>query len=231
MQQITNEFLKNRIDQPFYDAVVKSAGLTITFEQVNYVAMEAPGGAGDVKPLAGVNPLTHYHAKCPQLSELDASNRHLDRVQYSTYLSLVRAVRFCVFVDGVEIFGSATALRAHGFFKNGDELQVPEGRFYGAAYVRMDQLTKPDGRDVVPYHRFFARSLSDLPKVNDILKTRGKIKEICFLPEKATSSLEEFQETVKPILINSQDFMMLEKTGPDTAKQAIPKGTVFGPAE
>lgn len=182
MQPSINLTLKQRLDQPFYDAVVKSAGLTITFDQLNYVAMEGPGGPGEVKPLVGVNTLTRYRVKCPQLPELDASNYHLDRVQFSTYLDLVRKVRFCVFVDGVEIFGSATALRDHGFFNNGNELQLPRGKFYGAAYVRMEQLVESDGRNVVPYHRFFARALSNLPKVNEVLNTKGKVKEVCFLP-------------------------------------------------
>lgn len=191
MQQPTNATLKQRLDQPFYDAVVKSAGLAITFDQVNYVAMEGPGGPGEVKPRVGVEPLTRYHVRCPQLPELDATNYHLERVQFSTYLSLVRAIRFCVFVDGVEIFGSATALRDHGFFKNGNELQLPRGKFYGAAYVRMEQLVESDGRNVVPYHRFFGRALSDLPKVNEVLNTRGKVKEICFLPSSFDQLLHE----------------------------------------
>lgn len=131
MQQVTNATLKQRMDQPFYDAVVKSAGLAITFEQINYVAMEGGGGPGEVKPLVGVNPIIRYAAKCPQLPELDASNTHLDRVQFSTYLDIVRGTRFCVFVDGVEIFGSATALRDHGFFKNGNELQLPRASSMG----------------------------------------------------------------------------------------------------
>ena len=191
MQPSTNSVLRQRLDQSFYDAVVKSAGLTITFDQVNYVAMEGPGGPGEVKPLVGVGPLTRYHVKCPQLPELDASNYHLDRVQFSTYLDLVRKVRFCVFVDGVEIFGSATALRDHGFFKNGNELQLPRGKFYGSAYVRMEPVTESDGRNVVPYHRFFARALSNLPKVNEVLNTKGKVKEVCFLPGSFDQLLHE----------------------------------------
>lgn len=34
MQPSTNSVLRQRLDQSFYDAVVKSAGLTITFDQV-----------------------------------------------------------------------------------------------------------------------------------------------------------------------------------------------------
>lgn len=198
MQQPTNATLKQRLDQPFFDAVVKSAGLTITFDQVNYLAMEGPGGPGEVKPLIGVSPLTRYHVKCPQLPELDASNYYLDRVQFSTYLDLVRKVRFCVLVDGVEIFGSATALRDHGFFKNGNELQLPRGMFYGSVYVRMEPMTESDGRNPVPYHRFFGRSLSDLSKVNDALNTRGKVKEICFLPNSFDQLLNETVFSQKP---------------------------------
>ena len=191
MQPSTNLTLKQRLDQPFYDAVVKSAGLTIIFDQINYVAMEGPGGPGEVKPLAGVGPLTRYHVKCPQLPELDASNYYLDRVQFSTYLDLVRKVRFCVSVDGVEIFGSATALRDHGFFKNGNELQLPKGKFYGSAYIRMEPVTESDGRNVVPYHRFFVRGLSEVSKAIDVLSTKGTVKEICFLPKAFDHLLHE----------------------------------------
>ena len=191
MQKVTSANLKQRMDKPFFDAVVASAGLTINYEQLNYVAMEGPGGAGEVKPLVGTPPLTRFVAKCPQLPDLDNQNGKLDLLQFSTYHYLVKAVRFCVVVDGVEIFGSATALRDHGFFKNGDEIQVTKGKFDGAAFIRMDQLAESAGRDNVPFHRFFARQLRDLPLVYEVLKTKGEVREISFLPENFSSLLHE----------------------------------------
>lgn len=191
MQQVTAASLKQRIDQPFLDAVVKSAGLTVNYEQLNYVAMEGPGGSGEVKPVTGVAPLVRFNAKCPQLPDLDMYNGRLDLLRFSTYHYLIKTVRFCVVVDGVEIFGSATALRDHGFFMIGNEIRVTEGQYYGDAYICMEPLTPSHGRDTAPYHRFFARRIPDLSKVNKVLNTKGKVKEICFLPGSFDQLLNE----------------------------------------
>jgi len=175
--------ITKRIDKPFYDMLLASTGLKIEFTQVNYAAIEGPGGPGEVKPLVGVPPVSRFKASCPQLPELGFTKSSLELVEYVTYLHLIRTVRFCAVVDGVEVFGSATALRDLGFFKDGTELRVTVGKYDGSAFIRMEPVVESNGRDNVPYHRFFARHLSDLPKVHDILKTKGKIKEISFLPD------------------------------------------------
>ena len=193
MQQVTNANLKQRIDKPFFDAVIASAGLKITYDQLNYMAVEVDrGGSGEVKLLPDTDQLIRFVAKCPQLPELTNQNGKLDLLEFSTYHHLVKVVRFCVVADGVEIFGSATALRDHGFFTAGDEIRVAEGQYYGDAYIRMEPLNPPNSRDNAPFHRFFARRLSDLPKVQDILNfPKGKVKEICFLPDGFDQLLRE----------------------------------------
>jgi hypothetical protein len=51
-----------------------------------------------------------------------------------------------------------------------------------------------------------------------------------FKPQKATfmNSLGEYVETVNPILISNQHFMMLDKFGTDMSAQALPKSNLFG---
>lgn len=51
-----------------------------------------------------------------------------------------------------------------------------------------------------------------------------------FKPQKATfmNSLGEYVETVNPILIANQHFMMLDKFGTDMSAQALPKSNLFG---
>lgn len=71
------------------------------------------------------------------------------------------------------------------------------------------------------------RSDSKLFGVNIINALREKYP---FKPQKAIfkNSLGEFQETVNPILISNQHFMMLDKFGTDMSAQALPKSNLFG---
>ena len=71
------------------------------------------------------------------------------------------------------------------------------------------------------------RSNSRLFGVNIINALREKYP---FKPQKATfmNSLGEYVETVNPILIANQHFMMLDKFGTDMSAQALPKSNLFG---
>jgi hypothetical protein len=191
MQHLDTATVINRMDIPFYQALTDSAGLKIDFVQQNYLPVDGPGGPGEVKLLPGAKGIIRFTAKCEQLPELSLVNSKLDLLQVSTYNYLIKVIRFCVVVDGVEIFGSASALRDLGLFKEGNEIKVITGEYDGTAFVRMAPVVKPNGRDPVPYHRFFARRLVDLPKVYDIMKTKGEVKEITFLPDSFTELLHE----------------------------------------
>lgn len=71
------------------------------------------------------------------------------------------------------------------------------------------------------------RSNAKLFGVNIINALREKYP---FKPQKATfmNSLGEYVETVNPILISNQHFMMLDKFGTDMSAQALPKSNLFG---
>lgn len=198
MQQVTVPKLNQRMDLAFYQALLDSTGLKITYTQLNYAPVEGPGGPGEVKLVVGAEGYTRFSAKCEQMPELDLTHSKEDLLHYITYNYLVKTTRFCVVVDGAEIFGTATALRDLGFFKEGNEIRVAGGKYDGTSFIRMEPVTESNGRDAVPYHRFFARRLVDLPKVHDVLKTKGKIKEISFLPDSFTQLLHEDAFTRKP---------------------------------
>lgn len=195
MQQVTVPKLNQRIDLPFYYALTESAGLKINYSQVNYIAVEGPG---EVKPLKNAKRYTRFNATCEQLPEMDMVHSKEDLLMFITYNYLVKTARFRVVVDGVEIIGTATALRDLGFFKEGNEIQVVTDKYDGTSYIRMEPVTESNGRDTVPYHRFFARRLVDLPKVHDVLKTKGTIKEISFLPDSFSQLLHEDAFTRTP---------------------------------
>lgn len=182
MQPLSVAEIKARIDQPFFNAVIKSAGLTITYDRADYVITNTGDNVSEAVISSPGSRITRYTANCPQIPDLNLNNSVLGLLEFSTYNFLIKTTRFCVVVDGVEIFGSPVALHAHGFFERGDEIKVYEGKFYGAAYVRMEPLVAANGRDGTAYHRFYTRQLSDIPKVVEILGTKGVVKEISFLP-------------------------------------------------
>lgn len=183
MQSVTTESLKQRVDNPFLNMVIASAGLTINYDEMTYRAFNGIDSHGKVRVLEEVEPLVRYTATCPQIPDLKIFNSKKDLVEFSTYNYLIKAVRFCVVVDGVEIFGSAMALRDHGFFQAGNEIKVVTGTIDKSAFIRMEPLGVSTGNGNAPFYPFFARSLKDLPDVYAILAARSKVKEISFKPD------------------------------------------------
>lgn len=190
MQHVTEATLKQRINKPLLDALIASAGLTIIYGHNTYLAAEGIN-TDQMKLVEGEAPLVRYSATCPQIPDLKVFNYKLGLVEFSTYNYLVKGMRFCVVVDGVEIFGSFVALRDHGFFNAGDEIKVITGDIDKSAFIRMEPLGNKAEGENTPFYRFFARSLKDLPKVHAILAARNKVKEISFMPESFDQLLHE----------------------------------------
>jgi hypothetical protein len=98
--------------------------------------------------------------------------------------------------------------------------------------VRATYQTAEDIKDYVDHccdHMIsiHVRSNTRLYGVGIINALRAKYP---FKPQKATfmNSLGEYVETVNPILISNQHFMMLDKFGTDMSAQALPKSNLFG---
>lgn len=173
-----------QIDEGFFNDIVFSAGLAIKIEKLSYVPLDGEGN-----PLKGVDPMERFVATCDQLPNMRIVHATMDTTRLLVFNQIRRTVKFCVVVDGVEIFGSAEALRAHGLFIGNEGMFLHDGPYSDEIYVRMAPLHEPTGDKAVPYHRFYARSVNEIGKVYNIMKARARVQEITVGPSAFERSL------------------------------------------
>lgn len=135
----------------------------------------------------------------------------------------------------VNIQKSATVLRNEGRYAEAYAMILEFCETGFPEFGEIVRTTYTDDADIKDYVDYccdnmisiHVRSDSKLFGVGIINALREKYP---FRPQKATfmNSLGEFEETVNPILISNQHFMMLDKFGTDMSAQALPKSNLFG---